>query len=217
MSFSPTGPLRSPSDSSNFTKAVKSSDDFASASTSTHLIKLFSVPLCLCGEFDPCRSVKIRGEELLPFEILLSSPKMPPSLPSYPQSRNDRKQHRLQIQAFAQSHLHAFVHGLHRVLHRQRCIGNNLRRNRLCPRNQPAATVTHSPARCDAPPRRNHLARQHHLHRNASAHQPRQPLRSTISRNNSQLHLGLTSFAFSLASRIVHASAISIRRRAQIH
>ena len=39
--------------------------------------------------------------------------------------------------------------------------------------------------------RRDHLARQHHLHGNAFAHQSRQTLRPAVSGNDSQLHLRL--------------------------
>src|SRR5450631_4515263 len=90
------------------------------------------------------------------------------------------KQHRLQVESLGQSHLHPFVDGLHRILHGQRSIRNNLRHNRLRPRNQIGGRghFIHQPNAMRLL-RRDHLARQHHLHREALAHQPRQPLRSS--------------------------------------
>src|SRR5450432_2920997 len=102
------------------------------------------------------------------------------------------KKNGLQIKPLAQSHLHASVDGLHRVLHSQRSVRNNLRRNRLRPRHQ----LRRRGHFIDQPNAmrllgRDHLPGQHHLHRDPLAHQPRQPLRSPIPRNNPQLHLRL--------------------------
>src|SRR5580698_5348173 len=102
------------------------------------------------------------------------------------------KQSRFQKQALGQSHLHPLVDRLHRVLHCQRSIRDDLSRNRLRPRNQlrRRSYFIHQPNAIRFL-RRDHLPRQHYLHRESLAHQPRQPLRPAISRKNSQLHLRL--------------------------
>src|ERR1035437_2883216 len=112
-----------------------------SAGCSTFNRSLFSVTKCLRGEaFNPqcplC-PLWLKPLDLLPFKrrrphlqerrsplgLILSSPA-------------HSKQSSLQIKPLSQSHLHPFVHGLHRILHSQRSVSNNLRRNRLRPRNQ---------------------------------------------------------------------------------
>src|ERR1700733_597958 len=102
------------------------------------------------------------------------------------------KQSSLQKQPLGERHLHPFVDGLYRVLPRQRSVRNDLGRNRLRPRNQ-LRRRRHFIDQPDAMRflRRDHLSRQHHLHGKAFAHQPRQPLRPAVPRNNSELHLGL--------------------------
>src|SRR5580658_435293 len=103
------------------------------------------------------------------------------------------KQSSLQKQPLGERHLHPFVDRLDSVLHRQRSVRNDLGRNRLRPRNQLRRRRRHFIDQPNAMRflRRDHLSRQHHLHCEAFAHQPRQPLRPAVSGNNSELHLGL--------------------------
>src|SRR5579863_10118902 len=165
------------------------------ASTTKFFLPFFSVTQCLRGGFTLCPSVPsvVKPLTLLPFKRscpLLQECRSPFLL--ILSSASHCEQHSFQIQSFAQSHLHAFVHGLHRILNCQRSIRDNLRRNRLRPRNQlrSHSNFIHQP---DAMRflRRNHFAGQQLLHGQAFAHQPRQPLRPAIAWDNPQLHLRL--------------------------
>src|ERR1035437_6771417 len=167
---------------------------------------IFSVPPCLRGglTLDPHSSAPFCGKRRSHLCPLTSD-----LLPSFEHRRTffqkrrrsfllilsgaaDAKQSRLEKQPLGQSHLHAFVDRLHSVPHRQRSVGDDLSRNRFRARNQfrRRSHFIHQPNPMRFL-RRDHLPGQHHLHREPLPHQPRQPLRPAVSRDNPQLHLRL--------------------------
>src|SRR5271155_785722 len=98
-----------------------------------------------------------------------------------------------QQQAFALARLHSLVGGLERKLHRDRRIGGDLFQDRLGSRDELICRndLVDEP---DAVSflRADHLPRQNELQRAALADQPRQPLRSTAPRDESERDFGLT-------------------------
>ena len=153
----------------------------------------FSVTPCLRGEI-PLLIREIRGRLYLPLNCagrFSRNAVVPSFLSSEAQAHGE--QHRFQIQALRQRHLHAFVHRFHGVLNRERSIGDDLLRNRLGAGNEfrGGSDFIHQ---SDAMRflRADHFAGEHKLHGDPFADQPRQTLRAAVARNNSQLHLGLT-------------------------
>ena len=89
-------------------------------------------------------------------------------------------------------HLHSTLDRFHRVLHRQRRVRDNFLRHRFRRRQKFRRLI--NPIHQPDPLRlfrRNHFARQTQFMRHAFAAQPRQPLRSAVTRNNSELHFRL--------------------------
>src|ERR1017187_6663781 len=138
---------------------------------------VFSVAPCLHGEFpapEPYPTVRSRNIYFcnLTSDFLLA---FKPRRPFLQKRRRpfflifsratDAKQRSFKKQPLGQRHLHALVDGLHRILHGQRSIRHNLRRNRLRPRNQ-LGSRRHLIHETNAMRllRHNHLARQHVLH-----------------------------------------------------
>src|SRR6202167_4620307 len=99
----------------------------------------FAVTPCLRGGFARstlCSSVSPGLEPLILLPLKRRRPLLQKRRSAFPfifGRAGHGEQHRLQIQPLRQGHLHALVHGLHGVLHRQRSVGDDLRRNRFRP------------------------------------------------------------------------------------
>src|SRR5712671_5321007 len=103
------------------------------------------------------------------------------------------KQCRFQEQAFFLRHLDAALDGFHGVLHRKRSIGDDFFGHGLGG-GQQLRRFINVIDQADALGffRANHFAGEAEFVRDAFAAQPREPLRSAVTGNDTELHFGLT-------------------------